>query len=318
MDFEFTVDVTEQFIDSEINPSVKIIKNTNTKSVKKTLGQVKNDGLIDVQMYSHENNDVSENPKPTESDFTRRTELALKRIAGMEYSHKNKKYKNISLLQHSADQAFDDFKIFSNDSHLNDVTKRVSDKIDAIDDLTDLANTINSLPDLAIKKLSAALSLNVVEILKTESTLRHDLANDAKKYNVLLHDEFGREKARLRLEVEILVARAEKGEIVAPNYMRGKRDGKWSTPLEYLELVWGKYLSQFNGTKDYLFQFDLDKLDSRLKRTLTSYLRRMFKDEKGTLSFYIPSKTKFLELKYQNMEYKDFAAGVNFFARKNR
>lgn len=99
----------------------------------------------------------------------------------------------------------------------------------------------------------------------------------------------------MEIEVAELIERAKLGEQVFPPYNRREHEN----PLKYLEKYYGKYLKKFNGEEDYLYQFQIDKIDKKFRGTLATFLCRKNID----VSKYIPSKSDHLDKEVKSYEF---------------
>lgn len=98
----------------------------------------------------------------------------------------------------------------------------------------------------------------------TQPDIRQPIKTDNVRYN-----DLGQPMLPLEKEVAEMLDRSKKGEQIFPKYERAK----YGDPVVYLEMYYGKYLNIFNGGKgDYLYVFQLEKIDDAFKENLRSYL----------------------------------------------
>ena len=111
--------------------------------------------------------------------------------------------------------------------------------------------------------------------------------------NIRLND-LGLPMHQLEIEVANLVERAKYGEKqIFPKYERAK----YGDPVAYLKEHYGKYLKAFEADDNYLYQFQLKKIDSTFLGTLTRHLARKKENGEslGDLADYILPKKSYID-----------------------
>lgn len=99
--------------------------------------------------------------------------------------------------------------------------------------------------------------------------------------NVLEEDS----KHPLELEVDSMLDRAKQGLPPKIRYISKKDGGRWKNPHEFLEEVYGQYLTHFTPSlvKDYIYLHQLKLIDENFYKRLTTYLHA------SNLSGIVPS-----------------------------
>ena len=86
----------------------------------------------------------------------------------------------------------------------------------------------------------------------------------------IIFDDLGLPLHPLEVEVLNLVERAKKGEQIFPRYDRSVD----TSVLNYLKKHYGKYLKCFGAEDDYIYQFQLEAIDSKFRDNLRSRLSK--------------------------------------------
>jgi hypothetical protein len=97
---------------------------------------------------------------------------------------------------------------------------------------------------------------------------------------IIRKDALGNVMHPLEIEVENMIALAQSGKEVVPQYSKPLH----KTPIDYVEKYFGKYLNYFNGGKgDYLFLDQLGKVvpDIGFKSTFVKYIKRHYQTYKS-------------------------------------
>jgi hypothetical protein len=103
------------------------------------------------------------------------------------------------------------------------------------------------------------------------------------KNEEIIFDDLGLPLHPLEVEVLNLVERAKKGEQIFPKYDRLVD----FSVLNYLKKHYGKYLKCFGAEDDYIYQFQLEVIDSKFRQNLRIWLDR----NNDNINNYIPNKS---------------------------
>ncbi|MEE9363086.1 MAG: hypothetical protein V3U92_10865 [Cellulophaga sp.] len=140
------------------------------------------------------------------------------------------------------------------------------------------SNDVFLLESLAenLNETAQDISNSVLETISNKST---------PESNIRLND-LGLPMHPLEIEIATMIEKTMKGEKIFPPYNRKNHEN----PLKYLEKYYGRFLKKFNGDKDYLYQFQLKKIDNKFRQTLATHLHR----RDINVSEYILSKSDFV------------------------
>lgn len=120
-----------------------------------------------------------------------------------------------------------------------------------------------------------------------------DLSSSQSTGQVRLN-ELGVPMHPLEIEVDDMIKQAKQGNRVFPAYNRADDE----TPLKYLEQYYGKYLKAFNGQEDYLYQHQLQAIDSKFRNNLRTWLERREENIKD----YVPGKSQLIDKEYEQLK----------------
>jgi len=119
-------------------------------------------------------------------------------------------------------------------------------------------------------------------------------------------DEYGLPLTEKEIEVKRLLDANQEGTPLLPKY--SAKDKRWESPLDFLEKVYGRYLSIFpsqcvNG-ENTLYLPQLRKLDTQLVKRLRDWLvsNEALTNEMKHVTYFVPSKTEQVAEKISKLE----------------
>lgn len=121
----------------------------------------------------------------------------------------------------------------------------------------------------------------------------------------------------LEIEVDDMIQRVRRWEKPFDDYLSYKEAKKKfddiKNPVDYLKKYFWKYLNVFNGGGgDFLYQFQLEKIDFKFRGTLATFLHRKNID----VSMYILNKSNHLNREVD--KYLESPLSTDFKVRKSR